>query len=62
MALITDWRKWCQNKLPYDLLPKTLINLTKEQQEQAMAITDALLTATTFTYLLREQTGGFIII
>lgn len=41
----------------YDPLPKTLINLTKEQQEQAMGIKDALLTH----IYNKSKNWGFII-
>lgn len=41
MALIVDWRKGCQNNCRMTRCQRPLINLTKEQQEQAMAITDS---------------------
>lgn len=36
-------------------MPKSLINLTTGQQEQAMDITDALLALISFTYVQEEQ-------
>lgn len=56
MALIRDWRKWCQN-IRCMTRCQRLINLTKEQQEQAMAIKDVTLAR----IYNKSKNWGFII-